>query len=54
MKIDSGAKELAKGILEAQGKSYEEWLNEQHGKVITENAKVLIASLNSSKKAREV
>ena len=49
-KIDSEAKELAIGILASKGVEYEDWLNNQHSKVITENSKLLIECLNNNRK----
>lgn len=52
-KIDSEAKELAIGILASKGVEYEDWLNNQHSKVITENSKLLIECLNNNRKGEQ-
>lgn len=48
-KVDKERQELAKTILEANGITYEDWLNEQHLKVITSNMKVLKEGLEARK-----
>ena len=48
-KVDKERQELAKTILEANGVTYEDWLNEQHLKVITSNMKVLKEGLEARK-----
>lgn len=49
-KIDPEAKELAIGILKSKNIEYEDWLNSQHSKVITENSKLLIECLKNNRK----
>lgn len=48
-KLDKETKELAIEILEARGKSYEEWLNEEHQKIITSNLPLLRNGLKNLK-----
>ncbi|MDU6333757.1 MAG: hypothetical protein E6584_21590 [Enterobacter hormaechei] len=48
-KLDKDIKEIAVSIIEVTGKTYEEWLNEQHTKVIFANSKLLKESLNLRK-----
>ena len=48
-KLDKEIKEIAVAVIEASGKSYEEWLNEQHKNVIFTNSKLLKESLNLKK-----
>ncbi len=48
-KLDKEIKEIAVAVIEASGKSYEEWLNEEHKKVIFTNSKLLKESLNLKK-----
>ncbi|MBQ8997265.1 MAG: hypothetical protein IJ086_01070 [Clostridium sp.] len=48
-KLDKDIKEIAVSIIEVNGKTYEEWLNEEHKKVIFENSKLLKESLNLRK-----
>lgn len=48
-KLDKDIKEIAVSIIEVTGKTYEEWLNEQHTKVIFANSKLLNESLNLRK-----
>ena len=38
-KLDKDIKEIAVAVIEASGKGYEEWLNEQHKNVIFTNEK---------------
>jgi len=45
-KLDKDLKELAIGIIEANGKTYEEWLNEQHKNLIFSNVKIIKEGLN--------
>ncbi|WP_394883704.1 hypothetical protein [Clostridium tertium] len=49
-KLDKDIKEIAVSIIEITGKTYEEWLNEQHIKVIFANSKILKESLTLKKK----
>lgn len=49
VKIDKEVKEIAVEILEASGKSYEEWLNEQHRNVIFDNSKIIKEGLRLKK-----
>jgi hypothetical protein len=49
-KLDKDIKEIAVAVIEASGKTYEEWLNEQHKNVIFTNSKLLKDSLNLKKK----
>lgn len=44
-KLDKDTKEIAVAIIEANGKTYEEWLNEQHRNLIFENSKLIKESL---------
>ena len=48
-KLDKDIKEIAIEIIEANGKTYEEWLNYQHSKVIFENSKLIKESLRLRK-----
>ena len=48
-KLDKDIKEIAVAVIEASGKTYEEWLNEQHRNVIFTNSKLLKESLNLRK-----
>ena len=48
-KIDKDIKEIAIAVIEASGKSYEEWLNEQHTKDIFTNSKLVKEGLNLRK-----
>ena len=48
-KLDKEIKEIAVAVIEASGKTYEEWLNEQHRNVIFTNSKLLKESLNLRK-----
>lgn len=48
-KVNSDNKKLAQTILESQGKSYEEWLNEKHQEVIVSNVKLLSEALKLKK-----
>ena len=48
-KLDKDIKEIAVAVIEASGKTYEEWLNEQHKNVIFTNSKLLKDSLNLKK-----
>ena len=48
-KLDKDIKEIATSIIEVNGQTYEEWLNEEHRKVIFENSKLLKESLNLRK-----
>ncbi len=48
-KLDKDIKEIAVAVIEASGKTYEEWLNEQHKNVIFTNSKLLKESLNLKK-----
>lgn len=45
-KIDKDIKEMAVAVIEANGKSYEEWLNEQHKNLIFSNSVLIKESLN--------
>lgn len=45
-KIDKEIKEIAVSVIEASGKTYEEWLNEQHKNVIFTNSKLVKEGLN--------
>ena len=48
-KLDKDIKEISVAVIEASGKTYEEWLNEQHKNVIFTNSKLLKDSLNLKK-----
>lgn len=48
-KLDKDIKEIAIAVIETSGKTYEEWLNEQHKKVVFSNSKLLKESLNLRK-----
>ena len=48
-KLDKDIKEIAVAVIEASGKTYEEWLNEQHRNVIFTNPKLLKESLSLKK-----
>lgn len=48
-KIDKDIKEIAIAVIEASGKSYEEWLNEQHKNVIFTNSKLVKEGLRLKK-----
>lgn len=48
-KIDKEIKEIVVAVIEASGKTYEEWLNEQHRNVIFTNSKLLKECLNLRK-----
>ena len=50
-KLDKDIKEIAVAVIEASGKGYEEWLNEQHKNVIFTNSKLLKESLNLKKES---
>lgn len=39
------AKELAEAILKRQGRSYDDWLAEQHQQLLLDNADVIAAAL---------
>lgn len=52
-KLDKEIKDIAIGVIEAGGKTYEEWLNEQHTKVIFSNAKVIREGLKLRKEMGE-
>mgnify|MGYP000061018026 FL=1 len=39
------AKELAEAILKLQGRSYDDWLAEQHQQLLLDNADVIAAAL---------
>ena len=44
-KLDKDMKDIASAIIEANGKTYEEWLNEQHRNLIFDNSKLIKESL---------
>lgn len=48
-KIDKDAKELVISILEVKSIEYEEWLNEQHQKLIVSNFEILKQGLSLKK-----
>ena len=48
-KLDKDIKEIAVAVIEASGKTYEEWLNEQHRNFIFTNSNLLKESLNLKK-----
>jgi len=48
-KLDKEIKEIAVAVIEANGKTYEEWLNREHEKIIYANAKIIKEGLNLRK-----
>lgn len=48
-KLDKDMKEIAVAVIEASGKTYEEWLNREHEKIIYANAKIIKEGLNLRK-----
>lgn len=52
-KLDKEIKEIASAIIEANGKGYDEWLNEEHKKVIFNNSKLLKEVLMLKKQSQE-
>lgn len=48
-KLDKDIKEIAIAIIEANGQTYEEWLNVQHRKVIFDNSRLIKESLSLRK-----
>ena len=48
-KLDKDIKEIAVAVIEASGKTYEEWLNEQHRNVYIYKFKVIEGKLKFKK-----
>jgi len=52
-KLDKDLKEIAVAILEANGKAYEEWLNEEHRNLIFKSSKLIREGLALKKEMNE-
>lgn len=50
MAIDKGVKSLAISILKEKGIDYEEWLNDEHKKIIFGNTEFLQSAIEGRKK----